>query len=101
MPRVSLRIAPAGVSKKRSQEDFTMKHKLSLSGALALFLSAPIREGGLALGARFPGRPGQRLEAAGLEIGSTLPADLSLLEGIMRSPFLLCPIPCTLTRTPS
>ena len=81
-----------------------MKHKLSLTGALAaltLFLFAPILEGALAYGQGFRGGPGQRLEAARLEIGSTLPADLSLLEGIMRSPFLLCPVPCTLTRTPS
>ena len=58
-----------------------MKHKLSLSGALAalaLFLSAPIREGGLAYGQGFRGGPGQRLEAARLEIDSTLPANLSL-----------------------
>ena len=60
-----------------------MKHKLSSAGplaALVLFLFAPILEGALAYGQGFRGGPGQRLQAAGLEIGSTLPTDLSVFD---------------------
>lgn len=60
-----------------------MKHKLSLAGplaVLALFLFAPIFEGALAYGQGFRGAPGQQLQATGLEIGSTLPADLSVFD---------------------
>ncbi|MCH8247674.1 MAG: hypothetical protein IH951_14890 [Bacteroidetes bacterium] len=60
-----------------------MKYIHSFAGPLAiltLFLLAPISEGALSYGQGFQGGPGQRLQLAGLEIGSTLPDDLSVFD---------------------
>ncbi|TDI71433.1 MAG: hypothetical protein E2O85_02155 [Bacteroidetes bacterium] len=64
-------------------EEFAMKYYYSFArrlAALTLFLLVPISGGALVYGQGFQGGPGQRLQLAGLELGSSLPDDLAVFD---------------------